>query len=161
MKGARQGRNKDHSWGKTNLIMATYQMMKELYKPRTQEGEAFLKFAVALGYKKALENDSFGFTLLEYTQSTPKREEKTKEMIAKSAFQGIPVICHSKFISNLDEIAEFPLPQEKIISLGQLIADTDLKTHRIMLILLGGERAYEALISAFPIESIEDSLRSV
>ncbi len=149
---AKRRKQLDLNWGKRSLISVTVKTCKEVFRPRTNEGESLLHWGIVNFYRTALENDAPGITMLDCskdigTDSLP-------------GFTGLPVFMGSRFIS-LDEMVDIEIPKLPIERIRHLAEETNFSEARITMIRfsIGGDAS--DLLAVVPVAAIMEDLSAV
>ena len=141
----------DPNWGKARLIEVTFKTCKELFRPRTKEGETALHWGIFNFYRTALENDAPGVTMFACSQGLPGTE-------TEPWFQGTPVFMSSRFIA-LDALVDAKLPRLPIEDIRHLAEETDFSSDRITLIRFRTSGDGSDLLAVTPVAVIQEELK--
>lgn len=149
---AKRRRHLDPNWGKATLISETFETCKELFRPRTVEGETTLRWGIFDFYRIAFENDAPGVTMLDCSQGLAGTDNLP-------GFQGSPVFLGSRFIP-LDAILHVDNPQLPIEEIKHLAKETDFSSDRITVMRLRVGNDSSDLLAVVPIASIQSGLEA-
>ena len=143
----------DPDWGKSRLIEVTFKTCKELFRPRTKDGETAQVWGIFNFYRTALDNAAPGVTMFDCAQGLAGTENEPW-------FQGSPVFMSSRFIALKTLVDDALYPRLPIEDIRHLAKETDFTSDRITIIRFRISGGGSDLLAVTPVAVIQEELKT-